>query len=189
MSGEIGRVLAEAVRSEEARRACVQRMEEAARERRIREQRDKQDEESRRKQLQKLQHLREKQTIINQYREFQDSQKRAEGEEGKTFLRTYLLIHGLRLTAVENGTYDKIKELISGSFGYPWDRLAYTQEELEALPRVLGDRQAMYAALSLGLWPFKRDPSPPSRRDVSREGRQTVPQTISNNLLFSKKNL
>jgi hypothetical protein len=154
MTGEINEILAEAVRSEEARRAWAQRMEEAAREQRIQEQRYKQDEESRRKRLQELQRLREKWVILDQCRKFQDSQKRAEVEEGGAFLRTYLLLYGLRLKAV--GTYDNFRSFVSEHFGFPWDRLAYTEEELEALPRVLGDRQSMNAALSLGLWPFEK---------------------------------
>lgn len=156
MSDEIRKILAEAVRTEEARRAYAQRMEEAARERRIQEQHQRQEEEVRRKRLLELKELRGKQSIINMYQEFQDSQKRAEGEKGMAFLRTYLLLYGLNLKANENGTIDKFEELVSRGFGYPWDRLAYTQEELEALPRLLWDRQSMNAALSLDLWPFKR---------------------------------
>ena len=156
MSDEIREVLAEAVRSEEARRAAAAAAAAAARERRIQEQRRRQDEESRRKRLQELQRLRGEQAIISEFQEFQGSQREAIMQEGLEFFRKYVALYGLRLKAVENGTFDKFEELVSRGFGYPWDRLAYTQEELKNLPTYLKNRQDMNLLLSLGLWPFKR---------------------------------
>ena len=163
MSDEIREILAEAVRTEEARRQRVQRVEEAAREQRIQEQHQRQEEEVRRRRLLELKELREKQAIVSQCQEFQDSQKRVEVEEGEVFLKNYIQIYGLRLKAVENGTIDRFEELLKEGFGLPWSHFAYSKAELEALPRLLWDRQTMNVALSLDLWPFEKDPPAPLR--------------------------
>ena len=75
--------------------------------------------------------------------------------EGMDFFETYLLIYNIRLKVLEAGTNYKFKSFISEYFGFPWDRLAYTEEELKDLPMYLKNRQDMNLLLSLGFWPYR----------------------------------
>ena len=160
MSQEIKGVLAEAARGEESRRQRARLQAQMARRARFEAEQRKREEAERQRELREFQQRKAERDALNLLYLVEADQRMAALNEGVKFFNKYLHIYNLRLKSIENGTHDKFEKLLEEAFGFPWSKLAFSPEELKALPGLLRDRQGMNLVLSLGLWPFERPPAP-----------------------------
>ena len=82
---------------------------------------------------------------------------KAEENDRAKFMETYTFLYDLHEMASKNNTTKQLTKIVE-PYGFPFSKFIYSEEEKEALPLLLLDRGAMNMALSLGLWPYRKNP-------------------------------
>ena len=146
-------------------RALKRQEEEQAEEERIRRVRAK-------KNLQRIiqQKKQDEEKTLRLWKKIDEDNQKIQFKENLEFFKKYLGFYGLRLKSIENRKHDEFMKLMNEGFGYPWNKFSYSEEEMKALPNMLKDRQTIDLALSMGLWPFKKDIFPISPRNDEEIG-------------------
>lgn len=90
-------------------------------------------------------------------RELQAYFVKADARDKTSFLETYDFLYELYEMASKNDTKKQFKGIVE-IWGFPWDKLIYSEEERQGLPLMLLDRESMDMALKMGFWPYGKDP-------------------------------